>query len=186
LNVAGELIVDVTAELIAAATVRDSRRCMIAEAIKEQNPHLRSILVDLQTIRWTNPRTRKRYICLTPETAGMALVNFDQGREIEPFVFRVVAAQVVPIAERVAKTEAEQLSMEGAVAYRVKQQRGRKRLKVRPNGDATIEGGVPLLAGHLKGTSGSRQQTGKLMEPRSNVSVSRNVARFLGRRRLRG
>jgi hypothetical protein len=71
--------VKVTRELIERATQRDSRHCMIAEAIKAANPRYLNIAVDLQTIRYTDPRTRKRYTCLTPQTAGHALVEFDQG-----------------------------------------------------------------------------------------------------------
>ena len=79
--------VNVTPELVERAVQRDSHHCMIAEAIKAQNPHFKNIVVDLQTIRWTNPRTGKRYICLTPEVAGTALVAFDQAEDIQPFSF---------------------------------------------------------------------------------------------------
>ena len=65
--------VKITRELIERATQRDSRHCMIAEAIKAANPRYLNISVDLQTIRYTDPRTRKRYTCLTSPIAGHPL-----------------------------------------------------------------------------------------------------------------
>jgi hypothetical protein len=83
--VAAAVKIHVTPELIERATYRDSRHCVVAEALQLARPHFRNILVDLQTIRWTNSRTRRRYICLTPEVVCQALVDFDQGHVIQPF-----------------------------------------------------------------------------------------------------
>ncbi len=163
---AGELKVSVTRELIEQATKRDSRRCMIAEAIKAARPDYRQVLVDLATIRWTNPRTRKRYIALTPEAAGLALVAFDQEQEIEPFELHLKAVQVTTVAVRERK-DSSQLTIDdrGENRYRKQLDRGRKSL----TSDGMIQGGKPLPMGHL-----------------SNRRISRNDVRVYGRRLLRG
>lgn len=75
----------VTPELIADATLGDSGHCMIAEAVKEALPWARHVSVDIQTIRYSDPSTRARYIFLTPRMAQDALVAFDAGEEIVPF-----------------------------------------------------------------------------------------------------
>lgn len=172
----------VTQELVDRAVQRDSHHCMIAEAIKEQNPHFARILVDLQTIRWTNTRTGKRYICLTPEEAAAKLVDFDQGRQIEPFAFAVKVVQVT-----------------GATPGN----RGRKQL----DGQMTIHGGNPLPHGHLRGEEGSgsdgaakirahraraaaaRSTSNEVAEPpdqASNIVRSSRAYRQYGRRLLKG
>jgi hypothetical protein len=156
---------------------------MIAEAIKEQNPHFARILVDLQTIRWTNTTTGKRYICLTPEEAAAKLVDFDQGRPIEAFTFDMRIVQV---------TNAKK----GA--------RGRKKL----DAQMTIQGGTPIRTAHLKGSdvSGgaeaeaqrkrrdrSSTNTGAVSgedvgppEGASNIVRSSRAYRSYGRRLLKG
>ena len=50
----------------------------------------------------TDPKTRFRYIYLTPITAQRALLRFDQGVEVEPFEFRLGlnGSQMVPSRER--------------------------------------------------------------------------------------
>jgi hypothetical protein len=147
---------------------------MIAEAIKEARPDYRSILVDLQTIRWTNPRTKKRYVCITPVAAAQALVKFDQGAEIEPFAITLKPAQITP-------------SKPGS--------RGRRELKKHHEGPV-IAGGDPLPAGHLRGTDGSgsesaersrekREQTRIATGGESNVELSGSRYRQYGLRLLR-
>jgi hypothetical protein len=132
--VPADIKVNITEDLIARATQRDSRHCMIAEAIKAEHPHFRNITVDLATIRWTNPRTQKRYICLTPNEGRNALVKFDQGAPVEPFSMSVKAIQVTPAAVK---------APDGKTRHR----RGRARVKP----DGTIEGGKALPMGHLAG-----------------------------------
>jgi hypothetical protein len=166
----------VTPELVERATERDSRHCMIAEAIKEAHPHFRNILVDLATIRWTNPRTQKRYVCLTPEPAAQALVAFDQGEPIEPFSFNATPIQVTANEKGDRRSE-----------------RFPKRLHVH-EGQTMIEGGRAIPAGHLRGSSasGRPQNSAKLAdreaaEPAdgdSNVKRSGRRYRQYGRRLL--
>jgi len=153
---------------------------MIVEAIKETYPDLRKVMVDLQTIRWTNPRTQKRYIALTPQGAGLALVAFDQAQAIEPFDLALRATQVttatvkkpgpkagdasqLSLTDRERKDRTDRQRRESGARARA----GRGRKKVRADG--TTEGGKPLITGHL-----------------SNVQVSRQNVRVYGRRLLRG
>jgi hypothetical protein len=140
---------------------------MIAEAIKEAKPHYERVIVDLQTIRWTNPRTRKRYLVLTPEAVGVALVSFDQGEPIEPFTIRLKPSQVTPIVTRERRDDRPDVKS-GNRAYRSKQARGQKQLVVDKQGRVHVEGGAMPPTGHL-----------------SNVKISRNDVRLYGRRLLR-
>jgi hypothetical protein len=170
--------VTITPELVERGVQEDSRHCMIAEAIKEQNPHFERVLVDLQTIRWSNPRTGKRYICLTPEVAGSLLVDFDQGREIEPFAFSLRPTQVTPNKK----------------GTRPKTAHGRKQI----DGQLVIHGGVPTQMGHLGGSSSLKaanrlakkrereEQAGTPPEGASNVVRSKSRYRQYGLRLLKG
>jgi hypothetical protein len=169
--------VAVTPELVERAVQRDSRHCMIAEAIKAQNPHFTKILVDLQTIRWSNPKTGKRYVCLTPEVAAAALVRFDQGEAIEPFDFSLKTTQITPTTTVAAKTGGH----------------GPKTL----DGQLTIHGGLPTRTGHLGGGSdvhaadraAKREQAASpapVSGDESNVKRSTSRYRQYGRRILQG
>lgn len=75
----------VTPEIISEATREDSGHCMIADAVKEAAPWARHVSVDIQTIRFSDPTTRARYVYLTPRLAQEALLDFDAGDEITPF-----------------------------------------------------------------------------------------------------
>ena len=56
-----------------------SGACLIADAIKEQYPHLSGIVVDMATIRVSDRAKGLRYTYLTPPTAQHLLLAFDQG-----------------------------------------------------------------------------------------------------------
>lgn len=87
--------IEVTAEIVERACRADSSHCMIATAIKEQLPGVQHVAVDLQTIRYTKPGTGRRYIVLTPRAAQLAIIEFDQGRPVEPFSITLKPAQIV-------------------------------------------------------------------------------------------
>jgi hypothetical protein len=150
------LRVHVTEALIDRATERDSRHCMIAEAIQLARPHFRGVMVDLQTIRWSNPRTRKRYICLTPENAARALVAFDQGDAIDPFSVSLRPIQVTDSIRALPSEEGKP-----------RRKRPSRHRELQPDG-RTVHGGQPLPTGHL-----------------SNVKLSGPHFRVYGRRLLR-
>lgn len=79
-----EIALDVTAEIVQAATERNSAHCVIADAVKAALPDATRIAVDLQTIRFSLPTTGRRYIFLTPQAAQHVLLDFDQGIKPEP------------------------------------------------------------------------------------------------------
>lgn len=72
---------------------RDSHRCMIVESIHEQLPEVKRVTADVQSIRFTDPRTQTRYVYLTPPQAQKALLDFDQGIQVEPFRLQLSAAE---------------------------------------------------------------------------------------------
>lgn len=70
------------------AIERSSQHCMIADAIQEQIPEARYILVDLQSIRFTLKDKKKRYTFLTPPEAQERIIRFDRGdRSLKGFFF---------------------------------------------------------------------------------------------------
>lgn len=77
------------------AEVRNSHRCMIADAIREEIPGAKFISVDLQSIRFSifdENRYReegvgRRYHYFTPTIAQVALLKFDQGKKLRPLSF---------------------------------------------------------------------------------------------------
>lgn len=100
--------IEVTEELIAQSTRASSSHCMIADAIKAALPGASHVMVDLQTIRFTDREKGERRIYFTPPLCQQQLLRFDQGTAIEPWSFRLptTPAQVVPKNKgEAAKTE---------------------------------------------------------------------------------
>ena len=94
----------VDADNIAEGIKRDSSHCMIAEAVKSTLPGMRAVSVDLATIRFTDPSRKQRLVFLTPRVAQRALVDFDQGNQVEPFSFVLARpAQVLRSARHPAE-----------------------------------------------------------------------------------
>jgi len=91
--------VEVTPEIIGTATQADSGHCMIADAVKAAVPGAANISVDLQTIRFSDPKKRMRYVYLTPRMAQLALVDFDAGEMPDPFTFRLDRAHIVAMKD---------------------------------------------------------------------------------------
>ena len=56
-----------------------SGSCLIADAIKQQYPHLTHVSVDMATVRVSDKKKGIRYTYLTPEAGQMCLLAFDQG-----------------------------------------------------------------------------------------------------------
>jgi hypothetical protein len=95
------------------ALAKNSSHCAIAFAIRDAVPDARHIAVDLQTIRWTNPKRGVRYCFLTPAAAQHnVIIPFDQGdREAcKPVTFRMKPAFITRSgAKRTHTPEPEQL-----------------------------------------------------------------------------
>ncbi len=97
----GGLKIQVTQAIIDRAEAKDSNHCMIADAIKAARPDVKTVSVDMATIRFTDPIKRQRYVYLTPPRAQLALIEFDQGEHAEAFEVQLrTPVQVVAMAER--------------------------------------------------------------------------------------
>jgi len=81
----------VTQEHIDRSVKGNSHHCMIADAIREAIPSARYILVDLQSIRWSDTTGDEREFFFTPPIAQAAIVAFDQGRAMKPFTFTLAS-----------------------------------------------------------------------------------------------
>lgn len=73
------LQLNITAAQHERAVRSNSGGCLIADAIKEQYPHLSGVVVDMATIRVTDRAKGLRYTYLTPPIAQHVLLSFDQG-----------------------------------------------------------------------------------------------------------
>jgi hypothetical protein len=87
--------VDITKDLISDAVKNDSGHCMVAEAVKLAYPNAKNVGVDVFTIRFSDPKSKQRYIYQTPEIARVAIIRFDMGVKPEPFNFVLRGGQVV-------------------------------------------------------------------------------------------
>lgn len=102
---APRLKINISKAIFEQAKRADSSHCMIAEAIKASAPYAKSISVDLQTIRFSDPERRLRYVYLTPRIAQIGVIEFDQGHDIEPFDFTLTGAHVIAMASKVKAVE---------------------------------------------------------------------------------
>lgn len=110
-------VITVDKDVAAQAVEQSSSHCMIAEAVKAALPDARYVSVDLQTIRYSDPRVGLRYIYLTPRRVQEALTHFDMGvLPQESFSFRLVSGHVTRSGDgkvrHVAKTPEEQAKIE--------------------------------------------------------------------------
>jgi hypothetical protein len=171
--------IKVPEEIIARACQKDSRHCMVAEAIKEANPKWKNIEVDLAVIRWTNPRTRKRYTALTPQSIRNAIFDFDQGRPVEPFVFNLQHIHYVRSAVGTRRGTTERTHAE---TERKRQERNPRVVNDSPT---VIEGGPTIPSGHMGGSATSGDAASHKARP-TNLSEGGNVQLSGGRYRQYG
>lgn len=82
-----KIAVKVDLDRVENAIRRDSRNCMIAEAIKETVPDMAHVTVDLQSIRFSDPAKNLRFVYLTPRVCQIAIIDFDRGLKPEAFSF---------------------------------------------------------------------------------------------------
>lgn len=93
------LNIEVTQETIDAAIRADSNACVVADALKAALPDAYLVSVDLQTIRYTNRKSLKRYTYFTPQKCQAVLIAFDQGEAVEPFTYRLGKAVHIETAK---------------------------------------------------------------------------------------
>lgn len=114
----------VTDEIIQQARPRDSRHCMIADAVRASVPEAKYISVDIATIRFTDQKKGLRYTYLTPRTAQGELVKFDQGVLPPAYSFQLRGAHVTRAGTRKSKrTERTELQKEAIKKNQKKGQR---------------------------------------------------------------
>ena len=87
----------VTPDHIKSSLAANSSHCAIASALKEAYPHLKFVSVDLQTIRATDASKGERYVWYTPRPCQRLIIDFDQGKEVQPIdTVRLQYGQVMP------------------------------------------------------------------------------------------
>ncbi len=87
----------ITQHEIDTAVKRDSHHCMIADSIKAKFPEAKYIHVDLQSVRFSDFKTGKRFKYFTPPEAQVALLRFDQGKEVAPFTMKLKEGKSEPV-----------------------------------------------------------------------------------------
>jgi len=118
--------VNVTKEAITKAISADSSKCWIAESIKAAVPKATNVVVDLSTTRFSDLEKGLRYVYLTPYSAQLALIAFDEGNPPPPFSFilknaHVSKAGTLPVAKELrdkVKTAREKKKLERQSARR--------------------------------------------------------------------
>ena len=92
------LVLKITDEAREKAIQSSSGGCLVADAIRDQYPRFNKIVVDMATIRITDPKAGLRYTYLTPEAAQQCLLAFDQGwrNPIDEVVLKR-AVQILPV-----------------------------------------------------------------------------------------
>lgn len=101
---------EITEELIEDAIPRDSSHCLWAESVKTAVPDATRISVDIQTIRFTDSKKGLRYTYLTPRTAQIALIQFDQGIRPEPHSVQLRGGQVTAARKQITRGEKRKLT----------------------------------------------------------------------------
>jgi len=79
---------------IETAMTKASGHCMVAQAIKRTFPDVMNVLVDFQTIRFSDKRKGVRYTYLTPANVMAILLAWDQGIKPKPFSFKLRDANI--------------------------------------------------------------------------------------------
>jgi hypothetical protein len=112
---------------------------MLSDAVKLAAPWGTHIASDLQSIRITDPQRGLRYTYLTPRTAQLALLAFDQGKKPPPFSFSLSSGHVATSYKRTKLPG-------GSISRRSVHKFGRRQIAPGYNGKVagTIGGGVEL------------------------------------------
>jgi len=139
------IVVELTNDDIQYAVRQHSAKCMIARAVKRAHPDAEMVMVDIQTIRFTDAKTGERLSWLTPPPAQRQIVHFDGGElsEIEPITFRLLRRYAIRIQRQVEKGTPEQRE-----AYRAakRERRSTAGMRTRTADVAVGEGDVPVAS----------------------------------------
>lgn len=112
--VSPRIVVRVTQEDIDFGKRRNSNHCPNAEAVRRAASEVlgetvTSVAVDLQTIRFSVPGRRLRYVYLTPRPAQTLVIDFDQGNEPKPVGFLLRSGQVTYMGSNHQATKAGEI-----------------------------------------------------------------------------
>jgi|SRR5262245_6695423 len=184
---APKIRVKVTEEIVATACRANSFHCMVSDAVKRAAPWADHIASDLQSIRITDPRRGLRYTYLTPRTAQLALIAFDQGKKVPPFEFTLGGGHVATSFKRTVLPSGK----EGKQAIH---KLGRRKLVPRSNGEVagTIGGAAGVPLGELRSvglrgrTGGPTASTPAGSKPRAPTSGHPGRRREFGMRAFTG
>lgn len=119
--------ISVSKTQIGGAKQKDSHRCMIADAISDRVKG-KYILVDVQSIRWSDPKRGKRFTFFTPPVAQRAIIAFDQGRRVKPFRFTLGSPVEVRSMKRIRTGDRVKVQKARA-AYEARSKRRTRRSK---------------------------------------------------------
>ena len=112
----GKPYINITEKEINEGLVADSRKCMIAEAVKACLPNVKNVSVDLATVRFTDKKTGSRYTYMTPRAAQQALVQFDNGQKPDPFRIRLQTLfQIRPKPTIARRSPTQGIASEGTI-----------------------------------------------------------------------
>jgi len=120
---------------------------MIVRAIRDCVPSAINIIVDIQTIRWSDSKTGLRYIYLTPAFVIAILLAWDEGFKPKPFKFRLRAAQITSMRKTKTVTKAGKRSQKSRRVHKLGSRKtviesGDLRKRMRPT---VIGGRAPQL-----------------------------------------
>jgi len=171
--------VHVKKETITKAITADSSRCWIAESIKEQVPTATHVAVDLATVRFTDPEKGLRYVYLTPYSAQLALLQFDEGNPPGPFSFLLKNAHVSKSGSTLPPVK---VKADGEVRTKLKAQRDRENARARHARRVAAREAISSTAAHLRVSNGSKvpRRVGGRRPPQLRMMRQFGVRAFRG------
>jgi hypothetical protein len=115
--------IQVSKDTINAAKPGDAAHCMIAESVRAEYPAARWVLVDLQSIRFTDREKGFRYIYMTPRAVQRRLINFEQGVKPAPFSFLLAEGKTRAVQKAPAIAASPKLHKAAAKGQKVQKAR---------------------------------------------------------------
>jgi hypothetical protein len=165
----GRAEISVRQKHIDEALRANSSHCAIAMAIKDAVPDARYIAVDLQTIRWTNPKRGVRYCFLTPAVAQHdIIIPFDQGETCKPVTFRMKPAFVSKAGARYRRHTPDPDQLKGTGLKVAEEQ---PHIPAESPLDAPASGAEKALTENWKPKSGTPD--GALIAPADNPELAK-------------
>jgi hypothetical protein len=115
--------IQVSKDSINAAKPGDAAHCMIAVSLRAEYPGARWVLVDLQSIRFTDREKGFRYIYMTPRAVQRRLINFEQGVKPAPFSFLLAEGKARAVSKPPARAASPKQRKAAAKGQKVQKAR---------------------------------------------------------------